>query len=376
MPEVHALLSASGSKRWINCPASLRLEQKLPDKLASVYAEEGTRAHAVAEDKLRCYLDRSRERTAEPDDQEMDDYTDDYVGYVIEQLNEELSKTPDAKLMVETRLDFSKWVPEGFGTGDAVIVSDDTLHVIDLKYGKGVEVSAIDNPQALLYAAGAYSSFGSLYSFDRVKVHIYQPRIGNISTDEYTIDELIHKMEYVSQQAHKAYNGEKEFKCGDWCRWCKLNPNCKKKAEWVKEQKTELSSAQMTDQEIEEILPKLDEIIAWAKDIKSFALDQCLKGKRYKGWKVVEGISKRKIVNPEGLLESLESEGFDRSELLKEPELKGITQLEEIIGKSWFNELAKDFIEKPKGGPKLAPSSDKRPDYETATSDFAEELGG
>ena len=375
MPDVHAVLSASSSHRWLVCTPSARLEQPEPDS-TSEFAREGTEAHALAEKKLKSWIKTQKRSKFKAPDGEMDEYTSGYRDYVIEIYNEAKKQTPDAELLIEQKLDFSRWVPDGFGTGDAVIIADDVLHVIDLKYGKGVRVEAEGNTQARLYAAGAMDSFGILYDFDKVKVHIYQPRIDNISTAEYSLEELEKWMdEYVQPRAKAAYLGTGKPVPGDHCRFCKVRGKCKARAQKNMALYQSSVSDYLTDKAMmEELLPMLDEIQAWAKDVQEYALQQALQGEKYNGWKVVEGRSNRKITNEEGLIEALKKGGYKKKQIFKQPELETITNLEKLMGKKRFKELSEGFIEKPPGKPALVEESDKRPEWNSAVTDFAEDL--
>ena len=374
MPDVHAVLSASSSHRWLVCTPSARLEQPEPDS-SSEFAREGTEAHALAEKKLKSWIRTQKRSKFKAPNGEMDEYTSGYRDYVIEIFNEAKKQTPDAELLVEQRLDFSRWVPDGFGTGDAVIIADDVLHVIDLKYGKGVRVEAEGNTQARLYAAGAMDSFGILYDFDKVKVHIYQPRIDNISTAEYSLDELEKWMdEFVQPRAEQAYKGAGEAVPGDHCRFCKVRGKCKARAQKNMDMFDAYStSSYLADKAlVEEILPQLEEIQAWAKDVQEYALQQALQGEKYRGWKVVEGRSNRKITNEDGLIKALEADGYEREQFFKKPALETITALEKLVGKKHFKELSEGFIEKTPGKPALVEESDKRPEWNSAVEDFKE----
>lgn len=375
MPDVHAVLSASSSHRWLVCTPSARLEQPEPDS-TSEFAREGTEAHALAEKKLKSWIKTQKRSKFKAPDGEMDEYTSGYRDYVIEIYNEAKKQTPDAELLIEQKLDFSRWVPDGFGTGDAVIIADDVLHVIDLKYGKGVRVEAEGNTQARLYAAGAMDSFGILYDFDKVKVHIYQPRIDNISTAEYSLEELEKWMdEYVRPRADAAYKGEGKQVPGDHCRFCKIRGKCRARAEKnvaVFKKYDENEDYIFDKAMLEELLPMLDEIDNWVGCVKEYALQQALQGEKFKGWKVVEGRSNRKITNEEGLIEALEKDGYKKEQFFKKPALETITALEKLVGKKHFKELSEGFIEKPPGKPALVEESDKRPEWNSAVEDFKE----
>src|SRR5690606_33442378 len=274
----HAILSASGAHRWLNCPLSARLEEHFPDE-PSTYAEEVTKAHKLAEGILLDKID-------EPAPDEMFEHVSRYVEVVLEKL------TPGADLYVEQRLDFSPWVPEGFGTGDAVIVSDEAIEIVDLKYGKGVKVDAEENPQLRLYALGAYNQFGMIYNFDRVRMTIVQPRLDHVSTEKLSLKELLQWGEEIKPIAQKAFKGEGEFNPGPHCRFCRARRSCRARAEAILQmaryefRKPEL----LSDEEVAEILAQAEELAAWAKDVKDFALSHAyLHGVKIPGFKVVEG---------------------------------------------------------------------------------------
>lgn len=382
MPSEHAFLSASASHRWLKCPPSAMLESKVPDE-TSPYAQEGTEAHALAEKKLMSWLKHGKKAHFKTSNGEMQECTDSYRDYVIEVFNEEKAKTPDAQLLVEQKLDFSEWVPNGFGTGDAVIIGDETLHVIDLKYGKGVKVDAMGNTQARLYAAGAYSTYGLLYGFKNIKVHIFQPRIDNISTCEYKVSELIDWLEgTVRPRAQMAINGKGETNPGDWCKFCKVRARCRARAD-LQENRLDAVFAfnyedpRLLDKKgIESILQYSDDIQSWLKDIQQFALDEAIKGAKFKGFKLVEGRSVRKVKDEQGLIDALHKMGYEDEVILTKPKLESISNIEKAIGKKMFAGIAMPYIEKPKGKPTLVPDSDKRPEYNSAETDFADELGG
>lgn len=378
MPKQHALLSASSSRRWLNCTPSAVLESHEPDT-SSPFAEEGTRAHALAEKKLKSWIKSNRRAHFKADDGEMAEATDGYRDYVIEVYNSEKKKTPDAELLIEQKLDFSKWVPSGFGTGDAVIIGDDTLHIIDFKYGKGVKVSAEDNSQMLLYAAGALDVFGALYDFDKITTHIYQPRIGNVSESTITVSALEEWLDTtVKPKADLASKGDGDPRPGDWCRFCKVRAKCKARADFdievVKSSGFDTDPNLLDKEDIESILPMLDELQSWIKDLSQYALDQALQGVHYKGFKVVEGRSNRKVVDDKGLIDALHKMGYEDDVIMTKPKLQTITALEKAVGKKMFTGIAMPYIDKPKGKPTLVPESDKRPEYSSAEEDFADDL--
>lgn len=370
----HALLSASSSHRWLNCPPSARLCEGYEDK-GSEYAQEGTDAHSLCEHKLKVLLGME---TADPTEgisfysEEMEQCACDYAAYVLELVEEAKKTCKDPVVLIEQRLDFSRFVAEGFGTGDCVLIADGTLDVVDYKHGKGVEVSALDNPQMMLYALGALELFDGIYDIDTVRMTIFQPRRENISVCvmakddllQWAYNELIHK-------AKLAYEGGGEFSCGDWCRFCKAKTVCRKRAEYNLElAKYDFEMpATLEDAEIAAILEKADELAAWAADVKEFALQQALNGVKYDGFKVVEGRSNRKYISDDAVADAVSKAGYDPYE----PKLLGITAMEKLLGKKQFAKLLSGLIEKPQGKPALVPESDKRPPMNTAQNDFKEE---
>ena len=289
----HALLSASASSRWLACPPSARLEARFPDG-QSPYAAEGTQAHALAEGMLQPYEEDggvpfTLSGSEWPKD--MLDYVDVYVSIVLEKLNKARKKTPDAVLLVEQRLDFSPWVPEGFGTGDAVVISDNTLEIIDLKYGKGVPVSAEDNSQMRLYALGAFHNYGILYDFDRITMTIVQPRLDSVSSQTVDLKDLLDWGDKVKLVAAKAWRGEGEYCAGPHCRFCRAAVRCKKLAEYNLDcLRYEFMAADLMDPEdIVEVLKVEADVTSWLKTVKEYALDQAVNhGEKFPGMKLVE----------------------------------------------------------------------------------------
>lgn len=378
MPSLHAVLSASSSSRWIHCTPSARLEEHVTEKV-SIYSVEGTLAHSKAEEKLRNYVEGHPRRKVKCEDGEMDECTTAYRDYVIEVLNTEKKTCEDAKLDIEVQLDLTPWIPEGFGTSDAVIVSDNTLHVIDLKYGKGVPVYAPHNSQLLIYAAGALHEYEAYYAFDKVKMHIFQPRLDHISTYEISTVDLCDYMENVIKPAaKKAWDGQGDQEAGKWCQFCKVKANCKARAKMnvaIAEQNKLYDAMLLTDDEVASLLPRLSEMKKWCADIEEFALNQALSGVHYEGYKVVEGRSSRKIVDADSVQKILLEEGFKEDEFLKPKELQSITNLEKLVGKKKFTELATPYINKPEGKPTLVEESDKRPSIvKTGVEDFQDEV--
>lgn len=377
----HAILSASSASKWMNCPPSARLEEKFENK-SSEYAAEGTLAHELGELKLRHALGEISTRkfnsefkkieATELFTKDMPDYVDMYVDACMEKVSEAKAKTPDAQFKIEQRLDFSEWVPEGFGTGDFVIIADGTMEICDLKYGKGVPVSAIGNKQMRLYALGALTEFEFLYDIENVKMTINQPRLDSISTDEISVEELLKWAEsFVKPVAQLAFKGEGDLLAGDHCTFCRAKATCRARAE----KNLELAKYEFRDPfvldiaEIADILGKADELIKWAQDVQDYALDQALQGEQYPGWKVVEGKSNRKWNDENKVGEILLGQGFLES-IIYTKKLTGITKMESAIGKKEVQRLLGEYIIKPPGKPTLAPESDKRAVYNSAEADF------
>lgn len=377
MPDIHSLLSPSSAFRWIKCTPSAKLNAALPDS-TSEYALQGTAAHTLCEYKLQKLLGKDAKDPTENltyFDAEMADCTDSYQQYVSEQIETAKQFCKDPIVLVEQKLDFSKWVPQGFGTGDCVIVADNVLTVIDFKYGVGVLVEAEQNPQMMCYALGALALFDSIYDIENVVMTIFQPRRDNISTYELSKKELLQWAdEILSPAAQLAAKSEGEFKAGKHCRFCKVKATCRKRAEY----NLELARydfempANLEDTEIEVILSKADELAAWCSDIKEYAFQQALNGKQWNGWKLVEGRSVRKYINEDAVAETVKNAGYDPYE----HKVLGITAMTRMLGKAKFENLLSSFIEKPTGKPALVPKSDKRPSINKAVQaadDFKEE---
>ncbi len=387
MPDVHSRLGASSSHRWMNCPGSVKLCEAVPDK-GSSYAEEGTLAHSLAEIIINYNLGRIKKaefnkgmkeiQGSQYYNQEMQDYIRDYTEKVWELMNAAKSISKDAVLLTEQRLDFSDWVPDGFGTGDVVIVYDRVIHIIDLKYGKGVGVSAEKNPQLMLYGLGALSSYDMLYDIEKVILTIIQPRLDSISTYETTAAELLEWGEKkVRPAAEETLKDDAKCVAGEWCRFCKVKAVCRARKDAMTElAKMEFSDPRLLeDYEIGEVLRLADQLTAWAGDVKDYAQEEAEKGKKWDGWKLVEGRSNRKYSNEAKVAETLKKAGYDEA-LLYEKKLYGITAMEKIVGKKPLAELCGSLIIKPPGKPVLVPESDKRPEINSADSakkDFEEE---
>lgn len=380
MPGQHALLSPSAAHRWMNCTAAPRLEATAPDNETS-YAQEGTLAHAYCALKLKSFMGLNtaaeEKEIAELNDTyhtgEMDEYTDTYKTIVLEKFNAARTATKDAQLLIETRLDFSEYIPEAFGTSDATIIADGLMEIIDFKYGKGVKVSAVENEQMMIYALGAYLANCFEYRIDRVRMTIVQPRIDNLSEYEISAADLMKwAEETLRPKAVEAFGGKGEQNPGEWCQFCKVKCGCKALAEKC----TNIVKGYPTpglitpDQMATDILPWLSIIKSWATSIEDYALQQALAGTAYKGYKVVEGRSVRKITDDKAVIGLLDKEGYAEAEYMKPATLCGIGDLEKLIGKKRFSALCADYITKPQGKPTLVPADDKRPAYNAAAGDF------
>lgn len=369
----HALLSASSSHRWMNCPPSARLCETYEDK-GSDYAAEGTDAHTLCEYWLKHALGmKAKDPIASLIyyNDEMNDCANGYATFILELVESAKQTCHDPQVLIEQRLDFSKYVVEGFGTGDCVVIADGTLHIVDYKHGQGVLVEAEDNPQMKLYALGALEIFDGIYDIDMVSMTIYQPRRENISTHTVSKESLYRWADEILKPAAKqAYAGEGDYQCGEWCQFCKAKYDCRKRAE-ANMALTRYDFERpplLEDDEIESILGKIDALISWASDIKDYCLQTALGGKSWQGWKLVEGRSNRRYVNEDAVAKTVASAGYDPYE----HKVMGITAMEKTLGKIKFLELLGALVEKPQGKPTLVPEGDKRPAIHTAADDFAD----
>ena len=387
----HAILSASASHRWMTCTPSAQLEQQFPDT-KSEYAAEGTFAHALAELRLSravantikpsAYKKKLDEMRKDPlYSASMEEHIEQYVTFVGEKFMEAKKNCPDTLVLLEQRLDFSEWVPEGFGTGDVIIISDGVLEIIDLKYGQGVPVSAQGNTQMRLYALGAISQYGLLYDFDCIRMTIVQPRLDSISSEDVSVTELLEWGDrVVKPAAKKAIAGEGEFVPGDHCQFCRAKAQCRARAEANLEMaKYDFQEPPiLSNDEIAEILFKAEELQKWAKDVQEYALDQALNhGIKFPGWKLVEGRSNRKYTDVDAVAEKLKAEGYEDDVIYAPRQIWGISEMEKRLGKKLFAEYLKDLIIKPAGKPTLVPETDKRPEISSiasAINDFSDEL--
>ena len=372
MPDKHAFLSASSSNRWIACPPSAKLNSDIGGR-TSEYAIQGTCAHSLAEYKLKKALGRkARDPTGDLDcyDQEMESGTDDYVSFVLGEVEKEKETCPDPTVLVEQQLDLSRWIPESFGTADALIVGDNTLTIVDLKWGTGIRVDS-SSSQLKCYALGCLDMFDGIYDVKKVRMVIFQPRLENVGITEMTKGELLSWADTVLVPAAKlAFVGEGEFKAGDHCQFCSVKANCRKRAE------TNLELARydfampptLEDEEIEAILPKLDQLSTWASDLKDYALKQALSGKKWSGYKLVAGRANRKYIDEGAVAAAVEAAGFDPYE----KKVLGITAMTSLMGKKTFDKVLGGLVERPQGKPTLVPQSDKRPELSSAAEDFKE----
>ena len=385
MPGDHARLSPSAAARWINCPGSVRLSEQLPPAGSSTYADEGTLAHRVAELKLRV-----RSREIEPEEYavqlteclaseywcgELDEATDYYADLVFEHL---AAAGSDAELLVEQRFSLDNWAPGSFGTSDAVVIGSGILEVIDLKYGKGVKVSAVENPQLRLYGLGAADLFEDIYDFNTVRMTIVQPRLDHVSVDMIALEDLRDWGKNIVQPAaYNATNGAGETAAGDWCRWCPAKAVCRTRAEEnLKLARYDFKEPELLEpEEIGEILQKAEELQKWTADVEAYALQQALDGEHFDGWKLVEGRSVRKYADDLRVAETLQAAGYPEAALY-ERKLYGISAMEKIVGKKKLTEILGDLIIKPAGKPVLVPESDRREAINTAAAaaaDFIQE---
>lgn len=388
MPDKHALLSASSAARWLNCPPSARLTENMPD-IESVYAKEGTLAHEMCEVKLSGFMTPIPKRTIttklnklkknELYQPEMDRYTDAYVDYVK---NLALSFDSRPGMFVEKQVDYSNYAQDGFGTSDCIIVCGEDLHIIDFKYGKGVPVSAEDNPQMKLYALGAVNLYQMFYPIKKIHLSIIQPRLDNISEWEISLEDLLSWGESIKPIARLAYDGKGEFKSGVHCKFCKIASTCKKRAE----ENLQLAQYEfakpvliakdgeptLTDNEVGQVLNQAQDLKKWVEDLEKYALEAVLKGNKIDGWKAVEGKGSRSwSSDTEEIEHRLCSLGYP-TELAYERKMLSVAQLEKVVGKEIFENFS-GLFQKSKGKPTLVSMDDKRPEYvqdTTAEQDF------
>ena len=377
MPDVHARFSPSASDRLIHCPPSLLLSEEVgPEDTSSDYTREGTEAHSLGEFLLRTALGEQME-DPRPGfhyyNEEMKECAEGYRDAVLEIFHTVQRDCPDAIISIEQRVSLEEYVEDSFGTTDALIIGNGEMFVIDYKHGRGVEVSAEENAQLKCYATGAYTAFSPLYDIRKITLVIYQPRISNYSQWSLTPEALLYWAENVLKPAaDMALHGEGDFACGSWCRFCKAKAVCRKRAE------ENLSLARydfarpstLEDDEINIILGSVDNLIAWANDVKEYALERAMSGYAWDEWKVVEGRSIRKYSDEEAVAQAVKAAGYDPYQY----KLLPLTEMQKMLGKKQFEELLGPWIIKPEGKPTLVSRADKRPEINTAMTDFKEEM--
>lgn len=374
----HALLTASGAHRWTVCTRAPRLEESAEEE-TSVYANEGSLAHSLAELKLALetggisrqkYLKRLKEIQSDPlYTEEMDRATDMYKDMCMEKFNEAKALSKDAIILLEQRVDYSPWVPEGFGTSDTIIICNKFMEIIDLKFGKGIAISAYENTQMKLYALGDINHLGFLYDIETIQMTICQPRLDSISSFEMNVDDLLQwAEEVVRPRAELAFKGEGDFIAGSHCRFCKVKATCRARAE----ENTKLACMDfqkpplLTDEEIVEVLTSIDELINWAKDIQEYALSKAVEeNKQWPGMKLVEGRGTRKFMDEEAVANTLTEAGYS-SDVVYKKSLSTITALEKELGKKTFNELLGTLITYSPGKIKLVSEDNERPEIKAS----------
>ena len=408
MPEVHALLSASSSKQWLNCPPSARLQEQFPNE-SSVYAEEGTFAHSVCEYKVKKYLHErvKRPQSEEYYSEELEQSTDTYYEFVVSVIEEMKQGGCEPLVLVEERVDYSHIAPSGFGTADMVVIGHDAdgrgiLHICDYKNGKGVFVDADHNSQMMLYALGALHAYGYIYTIETVRMSIIQPRLDNISTCEMTAVELAAWGESIRETAKLAYEGKGEQKAGDWCRFCRAKPVCRACMEEAlslcRDEFLELDAGTFPEDtraspgeddmnapyepdtsvpvfrqpglipvaELAEVLPVLNRISSWIESVFAYLSTEAINhGVPVPGYKVVEGRSKRVFTDTKAVVDTAIQNGY--TDLYRQ-QLITLTEFEKMMGKKKFADLLGEYVAKPPGKLALVPDSDPRPPVDIANT--------
>lgn len=383
----HAILSPSSAERWLNCTPSARLEYNTGKETESTAADEGTLAHAIGENILRQQQGLLSPAAFEMFVEEINahelyseamyEHAENYAAFVIERYNDARSHTKDAKLFIEEKIDLSAYVPESYGTTDAIIIANKVLDLVDLKYGKGVRVECEKNKQMMLYGLGALEKFDFMYDIKTVRLTIYQPRIDNISEWEISVKDLRRwGIMELKAKAKLAFAGEGEFVPGKHCQFCKVAGSCKANADFNQElAKYDFQDpAFLLPEEVADIISRAGMFNNWLSAVEAHALDQAVNhGAHWPGYKVVEGRSNRKYTDENQIAFTLVEKGFKAESIYKPAKILGITDLQKMIGKKVFEDIVTPFLIKPPGKPALVPLSDKRPEYnstEAAKKDF------
>jgi len=382
----HALLSPSAAHRWMNCSLSARLEAQLPYK-PSVDADTGTLAHSVCEVAAKKHFGKIKQASytrsikkykANPLwDDEMLHTAETYVEHLAERA---MGFEHEPYVAFEVKVDISEFVPEAFGRCDCIMLGNDTLIITDYKNGKGVPVSAVENPQLMLYALGAMKLYEPIFgkAIKKVEIYIDQPRLNSYEGWNCTGEELLAWGEdEVKPKAQKAFMGFGEYRAGTWCRFCRANGQCKAQADQQISAFDDFASAiasnltgLLSADEISEVLKKGETLVSWFNAVQVAALERLMQGIAIPGYKVVEGRSSRAWSDQDKALETLEAKGIDHA-VIYDSVPKTLAQLEKMLGKPKFEELVGEFVTKPQGKPTLAPASDKRPEFSSASADFA-----
>lgn len=376
-PEVHSALGASAADRWMNCTPSAQLTAGMEDE-ATTFAAEGTAAHALCEWKVRKALKMraGRRPTSDYWTDEMEEFTDDYRDFIMDLVGQAKLTCKDPVTLIEQHLDFSCYVPDGFGTGDFLLVADRELNVVDFKYGRGVAVYADHNPQMMLYALGALNLFDCLYDIEQVTMTIFQPRLSSISTWTISAEELYKWAEEVLKpKAELAAKGEGEFISGSWCRFCKARNTCRARAEsFLELAKMEFQPpALLSDEEVAEVMEKAAELSKWVSDVMAYAQAEAIEnGKHWNGYKLVEGRSTRRFIDEKKVEEAAKGAGYTD---IYNKSLITLTAFEKLMGKDTFKEVLGSYVTKPAGKLTLVPVSDKRPEVtvNTVNDEFQED---
>ena len=376
-PEVHSVLGASAADRWMNCTPSAQLTAGMEDE-TTTFAAEGTAAHALCEWKVRKALKMraGRRPTSDYWTDEMEEFTDDYRDYIMDLVGQAKTHCKDPVTLIEQHLDFSCYVPDGFGTGDFLLVADKELNVVDFKYGRGVAVYADHNPQMMLYALGALNLFDCLYDIEKVTMTIFQPRLSSISTWTISTEELYQWAEEVLKpKAELAAKGEGDFVSGSWCRFCKARNTCRARAEsFLELARMEFQPpALLSDEEVAEVMEKADELSKWASDVMAYAQAEAIEnGKHWNGYKLVEGRSVRKFSDEAKVEAAAKEAGYTD---IYNKSLITLTAFEKLMGKEAFADILGQYVTKPAGKLTLVPVSDKRPEVtvNTVNDEFMED---